>query len=171
MRKAITSAAVCLTLSAMFALPAMANKSMSNTDIERSQSSIYGSGSNMNGTPGATGTPDVYGIPGTPRITPNLRDLNNASTYSTRNYSNYGSNTNGNNMNSYYGSTNANNGSMRPYGTLTNRTITGGSGLMRDNSYRATAVGTDDDGFDWGWLGLLGLLGLVGMRNRSGERT
>ena len=26
---------------------------------------------------------------------------------------------------------------------------------------------TNDDGFDWGWLGLLGLLGLAGLRRRD----
>ncbi|MEV5024840.1 WGxxGxxG family protein [Paenibacillus sp. LPE1-1-1.1] len=37
------------------------------------------------------------------------------------------------------------------------------------NNYRTTAA-TDDDGIDWGWLGLLGLLGLAGARNRGRER-
>lgn len=37
------------------------------------------------------------------------------------------------------------------------------------NNYRTTAA-TDDDGFDWGWLGLLGLFGLAGARNRNRER-
>lgn len=30
-----------------------------------------------------------------------------------------------------------------------------------------TTVQTDDDGFDWGWLGLLGLLGLAGLAGRK----
>lgn len=32
-----------------------------------------------------------------------------------------------------------------------------------------TALATDNDGIDWGWLGLLGLLGLAGIRSRRGE--
>ena len=28
-------------------------------------------------------------------------------------------------------------------------------------------VETNDDGFDWGWLGLLGLLGLAGLAGRN----
>ncbi|MFD0670783.1 WGxxGxxG family protein [Cohnella sp. GCM10027633] len=38
---------------------------------------------------------------------------------------------------------------------------------VRTNNYRAAAATDNDDGFDWGWLGLLGLLGLAGMRGRS----
>lgn len=36
-----------------------------------------------------------------------------------------------------------------------------------------TVVTTEDDGFDWGWLGLLGLLGLAGLkgRDRDHDRT
>ncbi|MGI8933896.1 MAG: WGxxGxxG family protein [Phormidesmis sp.] len=30
-----------------------------------------------------------------------------------------------------------------------------------------TVVTTDDDGFDWGWLGLLGLVGLAGLKGRD----
>ncbi|MCM3626174.1 WGxxGxxG-CTERM domain-containing protein [Paenibacillus glycanilyticus] len=37
------------------------------------------------------------------------------------------------------------------------------------NNYRANA--TDDNDFDWGWLGLLGLIGLAGMRNRGRDRA
>jgi len=33
-----------------------------------------------------------------------------------------------------------------------------------------TTYGEEDDGFDWGWLGLLGLLGLAGLAGRSGHR-
>ena len=40
---------------------------------------------------------------------------------------------------------------------------------MNANNYRTNAT-TDDDGFDWGWLGLLGLLGLAGARNRAHDR-
>lgn len=39
----------------------------------------------------------------------------------------------------------------------------------RANNYRATAA-DDNDGIDWGWLGLLGLIGLAGMRGRDRER-
>ncbi|WP_162341578.1 WGxxGxxG family protein [Paenibacillus paridis] len=40
---------------------------------------------------------------------------------------------------------------------------------MNANNYRTNAT-TDDDGFDWGWLGLLGLLGLAGARKRAHDR-
>lgn len=40
---------------------------------------------------------------------------------------------------------------------------------MNTNSYRANAT-TDDNGTDWGWLGLLGLVGLLGLRSRNPER-
>ncbi|MFC5650742.1 WGxxGxxG family protein [Paenibacillus solisilvae] len=40
------------------------------------------------------------------------------------------------------------------------------------NLYRATAATTtDDNDFDWGWLGLLGLIGLAGLRSKDRERT
>lgn len=44
----------------------------------------------------------------------------------------------------------------------------GTTGNYRTNNYRAQAA--DNDGVDWGWLGLLGLLGLAGMRRKSTER-
>lgn len=31
-------------------------------------------------------------------------------------------------------------------------------------------VQNDDDGFDWGWLGLLGLIGLAGLMRRDRDR-
>ena len=36
---------------------------------------------------------------------------------------------------------------------------------------QVSVVETEDDGFDWGWLGLLGLLGLAGLagKNKSHE--
>lgn len=36
---------------------------------------------------------------------------------------------------------------------------------------QVSVVETEDDGFDWGWLGLLGLLGLAGLagKNKSQE--
>lgn len=43
------------------------------------------------------------------------------------------------------------------------------NGTMNANNYRTNAA-ADDDGFDWGWLGLLGLLGLAGARNRDRNR-
>lgn len=32
------------------------------------------------------------------------------------------------------------------------------------------AAAQQDEGFDWGWLGLLGLIGLVGLRGGSKDR-
>lgn len=32
-----------------------------------------------------------------------------------------------------------------------------------------TVEGYDDDGFDWGWLGLLGLIGLAGLMRKPTE--
>jgi MYXO-CTERM domain-containing protein len=37
-----------------------------------------------------------------------------------------------------------------------------------NNTYRANAV--DDNGTDWGWLGLLGLIGLAGLTGRGRDR-
>ncbi|MDQ0060850.1 WGxxGxxG family protein [Paenibacillus harenae] len=59
----------------------------------------------------------------------------------------------------------------RALGTDINRldngnTVNGNN--YRTNNYRATAA--DDDGFDWGWLGLIGLIGLAGMRGRERDR-
>lgn len=34
-----------------------------------------------------------------------------------------------------------------------------------------TTVMDDDDGFDWGWLGLLGLIGLAGLKGRDRDTT
>lgn len=34
-----------------------------------------------------------------------------------------------------------------------------------------TVVETEDDSFDWGWLGLLGLLGLAGLAGKSNKST
>ncbi|AJS58490.1 WGxxGxxG family protein [Paenibacillus sp. IHBB 10380] len=44
------------------------------------------------------------------------------------------------------------------------------SNRNNSNNYRTNAV-TDDNDFDWGWLGLLGLTGLFGLRNRDHERN
>ncbi|MBD2460273.1 WGxxGxxG-CTERM domain-containing protein [Oscillatoria sp. FACHB-1407] len=34
-----------------------------------------------------------------------------------------------------------------------------------------TEVETEDDGFDWGWLGLLGLIGLAGLTRKNDDRV
>ncbi len=34
-----------------------------------------------------------------------------------------------------------------------------------------TVTTTDDDGFDWGWLGLLGLVGLAGLKGRDHDNN
>ncbi|MGO4372764.1 WGxxGxxG family protein [Paenibacillus sp. 2TAB19] len=59
------------------------------------------------------------------------------------------------------------NATNRALGTDINRIDNGNT--VRTNNYRTNAV-DNDDGFDWGWLGLLGLIGLAGMRNRGRER-
>jgi hypothetical protein len=38
------------------------------------------------------------------------------------------------------------------------------------NNYQANAA-TNDNDFDWGWIGLAGLVGLAGLRGRNRERT
>ncbi|MBW4649576.1 MAG: WGxxGxxG-CTERM domain-containing protein [Kastovskya adunca ATA6-11-RM4] len=35
----------------------------------------------------------------------------------------------------------------------------------------AVEVESEDDGFDWGWLGLLGLLGLAGLAGKKRQET
>lgn len=57
-----------------------------------------------------------------------------------------------------------------PIDRTNNRTTMNGTNNYRTNNVRATAA-ADNDGFDWGWVGLLGLIGLAGMRNRDRERT
>jgi len=42
----------------------------------------------------------------------------------------------------------------------------GMDGFRANNATRANAA-TNDDGMDWGWLGLAGLFGLAGMRGRE----
>ncbi|PZO17601.1 MAG: hypothetical protein DCF25_10915 [Leptolyngbya foveolarum] len=34
-----------------------------------------------------------------------------------------------------------------------------------------TVPATDDDGFDWGWLGLIGLAGLAGLKGRDHDNN
>lgn len=47
-----------------------------------------------------------------------------------------------------------------------------GNGRNRTNQYRTNAAAANNDnGMDWGWLGLIGLAGLVGLRGRNPERT
>ncbi|KQO04619.1 WGxxGxxG family protein [Paenibacillus sp. Leaf72] len=60
-----------------------------------------------------------------------------------------------------------NNSQMNSYGTNNN---TEGNTNLNANNYRTNAT-TDDNDFDWGWLGLLGLAGLFGLRSRDRERT
>lgn len=38
-------------------------------------------------------------------------------------------------------------------------------------TYNDPAYAAENDGFDWGWLGLLGLLGLAGLAGRNKDRT
>ncbi|HZG39732.1 MAG TPA: WGxxGxxG family protein [Nodosilinea sp.] len=45
------------------------------------------------------------------------------------------------------------------------QTNTGDPSMTGDNTTTTTTA--DDDGFDWGWLGLLGLLGLAGLKGRD----
>ncbi|MBE9045083.1 hypothetical protein IQ255_11820 [Pleurocapsales cyanobacterium LEGE 10410] len=46
------------------------------------------------------------------------------------------------------------------------------SGLTQVNTDPDVAViETEDDGFDWGWLGLLGLLGLGGLAGKSNKSS
>ncbi|WP_410768093.1 WGxxGxxG family protein [Fontibacillus sp. BL9] len=58
------------------------------------------------------------------------------------------------------------------YGNNTNGTdmnnTTGGN--YSTNNVRANAANNNDNGMDWGWLGLIGLLGLAGMRRRETDR-
>lgn len=54
---------------------------------------------------------------------------------------------------------NGNTTGMNNYGTNN----TGGN-------YQTNAA-TDDNNFNWGWLGLAGLLGLTGLRGRNREKT
>ena len=44
---------------------------------------------------------------------------------------------------------------------------TGASGGGTGASTTTTRATTDDDGMDWGWIGLLGLAGLAGLRRRD----
>jgi hypothetical protein len=63
------------------------------------------------------------------------------------------------------------NGNYRTLGTDSDRIDRNNNGAtLNTNTYRANAA-TDNDGFDWGWLGLLGLLGFAGMRGRDRDRT
>ncbi|TYP73747.1 WGxxGxxG family protein [Paenibacillus methanolicus] len=63
---------------------------------------------------------------------------------------------------------NVNQGRTQGYGANDTRMMNtyGNNG---NNNLRAYAA-TDDDGFEWGWLGLLGLLGLAGMRAKDRHR-
>lgn len=48
-------------------------------------------------------------------------------------------------------------------------TTTPGTGTEATQPGTVTAVDTQDDGFDWGWLGLIGLAGLAGLAGRKRE--
>ena len=40
-----------------------------------------------------------------------------------------------------------------------------------DDAAATTPATTQDDGMDWGWIGLLGLIGLAGLRGRQRDTT
>lgn len=44
---------------------------------------------------------------------------------------------------------------------------TGNDNNINEN---AMAEGNDDDGMDWGWIGLIGLAGLLGMKRRDDRK-
>ncbi|PSF37799.1 hypothetical protein C7H19_07310 [Aphanothece hegewaldii CCALA 016] len=46
-------------------------------------------------------------------------------------------------------------------------------GATNDTTTDTTTTNTyrDDDGFDWGWLGLLGLIGLAGLKRKPEDNT
>jgi hypothetical protein len=46
---------------------------------------------------------------------------------------------------------------------------TGNDNNINENAAAGTAA-DDDDGMDWGWLGLIGLAGLMGMKRRDDRR-
>lgn len=107
------------------------------------------------------GTPSAGAVGGTNAVqngtvhrANNMGAGTGAGTYRTNNaYGTQGMNgINGTGMNRYYGN-----------GTMGARSTTGKYGAM-NNTTRAYA---DNDGMDWGWLGLIGLLGLAGMRGRE----
>ena len=45
--------------------------------------------------------------------------------------------------------------------------FTASSQAQVDDEPGVAIVETEDDGFDWGWLGLLGLLGLAGLAGKN----
>jgi MYXO-CTERM domain-containing protein len=69
---------------------------------------------------------------------------------------------------STYG-TNGTNNYGNSYGNNLTGLGTNNGSSLNANNYRAKA--TDDNDFDWGWLGLLGLGGLLGLRSRDRERS
>lgn len=46
---------------------------------------------------------------------------------------------------------------------------TGNDNNINENATAETAA-DDDDGMDWGWLGLIGLAGLLGMKRRDNRK-
>ncbi len=55
---------------------------------------------------------------------------------------------------------------MNTYTGANDRTGYGYGGNYNTNTYRTNAA-ANNNGANWGWLGLLGLLGLAGLRNRN----
>jgi len=75
----------------------------------------------------------------------------------------------GTGVGTYRGTGMNNNGTMN--GWNRNNAMYNGRGVTGYSTTANTARAyANDDGMDWGWLGLLGLLGLAGMRNRDRER-
>lgn len=69
-------------------------------------------------------------------------------------------------LNTYTRSTTNNDNAYRRYGINS-----AGVGNNNMTSQRLRAQAADDNGMDWGWLGLLGLIGLAGLRGRGRETT
>jgi MYXO-CTERM domain-containing protein len=55
--------------------------------------------------------------------------------------------------------------------TGTTTTVPGAADTTTAPDTTTTTVEDDNDGFDWGWLGLLGLLGLAGLARKPEERV
>ncbi|MFX3632724.1 MAG: WGxxGxxG family protein [Candidatus Pristimantibacillus sp.] len=122
------------------------------TDVNRMGTNDLGSGRlNMNDTDNFSNRPGMRSGIGTIGTAPG--------TVGTVNRMN--GNNNGNN-----------NGTIRPLDVNPlndNSTPLNTNTNYRTNQYRANAA--DDNGSDWGWLGLIGLIGLAGLRGRNHERT
>jgi len=169
-KKTIASAVVGLSLSTLLVVPAMADTAMNGTGSgvngqpTVTNTSTYGNArTNTFGTPGSTGTPDVYGVPGAPKTYSDMNGRTN--TFGTNAYYRYG-NGNMNNLNTYsYGTPARGNFNAYSYNPTVSK-FNNTTSTTRANSLRATSVDNDNHS-NWGWLGLLGLIGLAGMRSRS----